>query len=78
MDFLKNVAVHLTATGTAAIIIVWLICVTTLGLFGNGWLAWFAMIVLNCAGAALVFIYNRKVYLAVCREKINGKPDEDK
>jgi hypothetical protein len=61
MYFLKNIAVSLTATGTAAIVIIWLICVTVLGIFGSGCLAWFAMIILNIAGAWIVVILGRKI-----------------
>ncbi|MGD0278080.1 MAG: hypothetical protein ABSC11_02110 [Smithella sp.] len=61
MDFLKNIAVNLTATGPASIIIVWVVCVTLLGIFGTGALAWFAMIVLNIAGAVIVVSLCEKI-----------------
>ena len=36
MEFLKNIALNLQATGPSTVIIVWIICVTMLGLFGSG------------------------------------------
>lgn len=39
MEFLKNIALNLKATGPAAVMIVWVICVTLLGLFGSGEMA---------------------------------------
>ena len=36
MGFLKNIGINLKATGPAAVMIVWIICVTALGLFGTG------------------------------------------
>ena len=35
MDFLKNILVNLKATGPAAVLCVWCICVTILGVFGG-------------------------------------------
>ena len=35
MDFLKNLSINLKATGPSAVLIVWLICLTVLGLYGN-------------------------------------------
>jgi len=60
MDFLKNIAINLKATGPAAVIIVWLLCITILGLFGDsdtasrslGLLAFFG-------GAVLVSLANK-------------------
>lgn len=39
MDFMKNIAVNLKATGPAAVLAVWVICVTLLGIFGAGEIA---------------------------------------
>ena len=46
MDFLKNIAISLQATGPAAVIIAWIISVTALGLFGDGSLAKTALSIL--------------------------------
>ena len=35
MDFLKNLSINLKATGPSAVLIVWLICLTVIGLYGN-------------------------------------------
>jgi hypothetical protein len=34
--FLQNIAINLRATGPAAVLITWLLCITALGLFGSG------------------------------------------
>jgi len=35
MDFFKNISLNLHATGPAAVMIVWILRMTLLGLFGN-------------------------------------------
>ena len=64
MDFLKNIgkniAINLQATGPAAVIIVWIVCVTALGLFGDGSLAAKALTLLAFAGGAtLIGLVNK-------------------
>ena len=55
MEFFKNIAISLHATGPAAVMIVWLICVTTLGLFGNNSKnSNSAMVFLGVVGGALM------------------------
>lgn len=39
VEFLKNIAVNLKTTGPAAVLAIWVICVTLLGLFGSGEIA---------------------------------------
>ena len=54
MDFLKNIAVHLQAKGPAAVIIVWIVCVTALGLFGDGSFAVSALSILALVGGMIL------------------------
>lgn len=35
MDFLQNLAINLKATGPAAVVAVWFICITALGVLGG-------------------------------------------
>jgi hypothetical protein len=53
MDFLKNVVVNLRAKGPAAVLCVLVICITLLGVFGQGSTARFAIGVL---AGTLVFL----------------------
>jgi hypothetical protein len=50
----KNIAIHLQATGPAAVIIVWIVAVTVLGLYGTGELARQALFLLTAAGGAIL------------------------
>jgi hypothetical protein len=52
--FLKNIVVNLRATGPAAVLIAWLVCITALGLYGSGSLAGMALSGLILLGAALI------------------------
>ena len=54
MDFLKNIAINLQAKGPAAVIIVWIFCVTALGFFGDGSLAKSALSILAAAGGMIL------------------------
>ncbi|MCX5828729.1 MAG: hypothetical protein NTV58_12140 [Deltaproteobacteria bacterium] len=72
MDFLKSIAVNLTATGLAAVTIVWLVCVTVLGIYGSSWLSWFAMVVLNLGGAFIVGSLFRKAYSDSYQDEYNA------
>jgi hypothetical protein len=56
MDILKNLAVNLRATGPAAVIAVWCICVTILGIFGAGEFARTTFTLLGVAGGMVLFI----------------------
>jgi hypothetical protein len=60
MDFLKNIGVNLRATGPAAVIIVYFICITVLGIFGQGILAGAAMVLLYIYGVLIAFLFGRK------------------
>jgi hypothetical protein len=54
IDIFKNVVVNLRATGPAAVIAVWLICVTAIGLWGGGEMAGRALGILAFAGGAIM------------------------
>ena len=77
MDFVKNLIINLTATGPAVVVIVWLACVTVLGVFGSSLLAWFAMVVLNCGGAFFVFIFGRKIFTNHREPEINPRGNSE-
>lgn len=60
MEFLRNIAVNLKATGPAAVMSVWIICVTLLGIFGSGPFAATAFGLLGFfGGAVLLSLANR-------------------
>ena len=61
MEWLKNIAINLRATGPAAVIIVWLICSTVLGIWGNGPQAKNAMLLMFFAGGGIIISLSRKV-----------------
>ncbi len=54
MNFFKNISINLKATGPCAVIITWLLCITALGLFGNGTIASFISGALIFIGAGLI------------------------
>ena len=54
LDFLKNIAVNLSATGTAALLSIWCIAVAMVGIFGSGENGHFALMILGFIGATLV------------------------
>jgi len=54
MQFLKNIAVNLNATGPATVMSVWVICVTLLGIFGTGTMASTAFGLLGFFGGAVL------------------------
>jgi hypothetical protein len=58
---LKNIAINLKASGSAAVIAVWIICVTLLGLFGQGEFAKSAMTILAVAGGMILIGLASKV-----------------
>ena len=59
MDFFKNLTLNLKATGPAAVLIVWMLCLTCLALYGEssathiviGILAGFGLAVLRALGS---------------------------
>lgn len=53
MGFLKNWLLKLTATGPAAVVVILLVCITALGIWGNGPLADRAMTVLSFLGSTI-------------------------
>jgi hypothetical protein len=60
MQFLKNIAVNLKATGPAAVMAIWVICVTLLGIFGTGEMAKSAFGLLAFfGGAVLISLANK-------------------
>ena len=56
MNIFKNIALDLRAAGPAAVVIVWIICVTVLGVVGKNWIIWAALLVLHISGAFIVGI----------------------
>ena len=54
MDFLKNVAVNLKASGSAAVMCIWCICITLLGLCGETQQAKSAMSILAFFGGMVM------------------------
>ncbi len=54
MEFFKNIAVNLKATGPAAVMAIWVVCVTLLGIFGSGEMARSAFGLLAFFGAAVL------------------------
>ena len=57
----KNIALNLRATGPAAVIAIWIISVTLLGLFGNGELAGRALTILAVAGGMVLVALASKI-----------------
>jgi hypothetical protein len=53
MDFLRNLAINLKATGPAAVVCVWFICITALGILG-GPNSSFALPILFFAGLTII------------------------
>lgn len=49
-----NIAIHLQATGPAAVMIAWILAVTLLGLYGTGYMASAALTVLILAGGVIM------------------------
>ena len=54
MNFFKNIIVNLRATGIAAVVCVWLMCITVLGIFGSGDNTKSAITVLTVAGGMIL------------------------
>ncbi len=61
MEFLKNIAVNLKATGPAAVLTIWVICVTLLGIFGAGEMASRAFFLLSFFGGAVLIALANKI-----------------
>lgn len=59
MDIFKNIAVNLTATGMAAVMIAWLLCFTLLALFGTTDMAKYALYMLGTVGIGLLIVLSR-------------------
>jgi amino acid permease len=56
LDLFRNFALNIRATGPAAILVVWIIAVATLGLYGQGEIASSALKTLSTVGGALVIV----------------------
>jgi hypothetical protein len=54
MRILGNVVVNLRATGPATVLVTWIVCITLLGLFGDGPHAKTVIGVLSALGGVLV------------------------
>ena len=50
MGFLKNILINVKAKGPAAVVIVWFICITALGILGDGENAKYALFALYFGG----------------------------
>ena len=61
MDFLKNIAINLKATGPAAVIISWILSVSLVGILGHGEIASKALTVLEFVGPMLIIILGQKI-----------------
>ena len=61
MKFLSNLVVNLRATGPAAVLISWAVCITLLGIFGSPELGKSAINVLSVTGAVLVAALGSRV-----------------
>ncbi|WP_143711338.1 hypothetical protein [Magnetococcus marinus] len=59
-DWLKNISVNIRATGPAAVIIVWIIAVTVLGIWGEGGHASYAQGMLNFCGGIILVVLAKK------------------
>jgi hypothetical protein len=54
MNLFRNIAINLHAAGPAAAVIIWMLCVTVVGVFGVGEIAHRAMTYLGGAGVILL------------------------
>lgn len=61
VNLLANVIVNLRAAGPAAVLAVWIICITLLGLFGEGPIAGRVITVLSVVGSFLAAALAMKV-----------------
>ena len=61
MDFLKNIAINLKATGPAAVIISWILGITLVGVFGQGEIVSKALTALSIVGPLLIIILGQKI-----------------
>lgn len=61
MEFLKNIAINLKATGPAAVIIAWVLGITAVGVFGEGESASKALSALSIVGPILVIGMGQKI-----------------
>jgi hypothetical protein len=60
MDFLKNIAIRLRATGPAAVLVSWVLGVTALGIWGNAELGRQALTTLSVVGGLLIVILGQR------------------
>lgn len=60
MDFLRNIKLSLQATGPAAVLCVEVICITLLGILGNGPIASGSMACLSVALGATFFALGKE------------------
>lgn len=61
LDFLKNISVNLQAAGPAAVMAIWIVGITVLGLFGEGPVAERAMTILAVTGGLIFFSLIQKM-----------------
>ncbi len=60
MGFVKNLALNLKSNGPAAMVIVWLVCITLLGLYGEGQMASAAFALLALFGGVILAVLASK------------------
>jgi hypothetical protein len=61
LEFLRNIAINLRATGPAAVIIAWIIGIALVGVFGQGEVASKALSALSFAGPMIIIILGQNV-----------------
>lgn len=54
-NFIKSLSVNLHASGPALVVIVWMVCVTVLGIYGEGPIARSAMNLFAIGGGVILF-----------------------
>jgi hypothetical protein len=60
VNFLKNIALNLTATCPAAVMCVWLISIAAVSIFGSGPIASSGLGILGSAGAVIIIAFGNK------------------
>jgi hypothetical protein len=61
MEFLKNIAISIRASGPAAVLISWVLGVAALGIFGNAELGKQALTTLTMFGGLLIIFLAQRV-----------------
>ncbi len=69
---MNNVRVLLTASGTAAVMIVLMLCITAIGLYGKGPFSFWAMLMLGFFGGGVLFLFAHPPEEKVASDKRQG------